>query len=234
MIERHLRESAEAWFPETPSLAPAVVGRLPALPDPPARRLPKRALVVAFAALALAGTAVAASVLDLVPGVRIQRVDELPELGYVVPPFGRETTAEDARSGLPFELVLPEALGDPDRVLVDRGLDGEPVVTAVYGGGVSPQLILTQWPADRVLFDKLLRPDTRTEYVDVDGAEGIWIEGGDHAVFYLGRSGRERRVGGYVTGNVLVWHRGFVSYRLEIGASRERALELAGSLRPAR
>ncbi len=92
-------------------------------------------------------------------------------------------------------------------------------------------MIFTQWPANYVLFDKFLTPHTRTEYVDVDGAEGIWIEGGDHAVFYRGRSGAEGRVGGYTTGNVLVWHRGSVSYRLEIGASRERALELAGSLR---
>jgi hypothetical protein len=234
MIEARLRESAESWFPETPSLATQVAARLPARPDADAqaRRLPKRALVFAVVALALAGTALAASVLDFVPGVRIQRVEDLPELGYVEPPFGRETTIERARRGLRFELALPEGLGEPERVLVDRDLEGEPVVTAVYGTDLSARLILTQWPADRVLFDKLLLADTRTEFVDVHGAEGIWIEGGDHAVFYLGRSGDESRLPGYVTGNVLVWHRGLISYRLEIGASLERALELAGSLRP--
>jgi hypothetical protein len=233
MIERHLRESADNWFPETPSLAPAVLVRLPARPDAPARRVPKRALVVALAALLLAGTALAASLLDLVPGVRIQRVEDLPELGYVVPPFGRETTVERARRGLPFELALPEGL-EPDRVLVDRDLDGQPVVTAVYGTELSARMILTQWPARSVLFDKLLLPRTRAEFVDVHGAPGIWIEGGDHAVFYLGRSSADRRLAGYVTGNVLVWHRGRVSYRLEVGGSRERALEIAGSLRPVR
>jgi hypothetical protein len=234
MSERHLRESAEAWFPETPSLAPAVLGRLPARPDSPTRRLPRRALVIALAVLALAGSALAASVLDLVPGVRIQRVDDLPELGYVAPPFGRETTVERAGRDLPFELALPGGLGEPDRVLVDRDRGGAPVVTAVYGTELSARLILTQWPASHVLFDKLLRIDTRADYVDVHGAEGIWIEGGDHAVFYRGRGGSDDRVAGYVTGNVLVWHRGLVSYRLEIGTSRERALEIAGSLRPLR
>ncbi len=182
----------------------------------------------------LAGTALAASMLDLVPGVRIQRVDDLPELGYVLPPFGRQTTVARARRDLPFELTLPEGVGEPHRVFVDRDRGGAPVVTAVYGTDLSARLILTQWPASYVLFDKLLRIDTRAEYVDVHGAEGIWIEGGDHAVFYRGRSGSDDRVAGYVTGNVLVWHRGAVSYRLEIGASRERALELAGSLRPTR
>jgi hypothetical protein len=232
VIERHLRESADAWFPETPSLATAVAARLPARPDEPARRLPKRVLLVAVAALVLAGTALAATALDLVPGVRIQRVDDLPELGYVVPPFGRETTVERARRELRFELVLPEGLGEPDRVLVDRDREGEPVVTAVYGTDLSARMILTQWPASAVLFDKLLLPDTRAEFVDVHGAEGIWMEGGDHAVFYLGRSGGEQRLGGYVTGNVLVWHRGRISYRLEIGGSRERALDIAASLSP--
>jgi hypothetical protein len=232
MIESHLRESADAWFPETPSLAAAVAAQLPARPDSPSRRLPRRALVVAIAALALAGTALAASVLDLVSGVRIQRVDDLPELGYVAPPFGRQTTVKRLRRDVPFELTLPEGLGDPDRVLLDRDRGGAPVVTAVYGTELSARLILTQWPASHVLFDKLLRIATHAEYVDVHGAEGIWIEGGDHAVFYRGRSGSDDRVAGYVTGNVLVWHRGAVSYRLEIGASRERALELAGSLRP--
>ena len=182
----------------------------------------------------LAGTALAASVLDLVPGVRIQRVDDLPELGYVLPPFGRQTTVARARRDLPFELTLPEGVGEPHRVFVDRDRGGAPVVTAVYGTDLSARLILTQWPASYVLFDKLLRIDTRAEYVDVHGAAGIWIEGGDHAVFYRGRSGSDDRVAGYVTGNVLVWHRGAVSYRLEIGASRERALEFAGSLRPTR
>ena len=172
MIERRLRDGRESWFPSTPSLAPAVIARLPARPDSPTRRLPRRALVIAVAALVLAGTALAASVLDLVPGVRIQRVDDLPELGYVVPPFGRETTVERARGDLPFELTLPEGLGEPDRVLVDRDRGGAPVVTAVYGTDLSARLILTQWPASYVLFDKLLRIDTRAEYVDVHGAPG--------------------------------------------------------------
>jgi hypothetical protein len=233
VIERQLREASAAWFPRTPSLTAEVLERLPALPDPTTRRpLPRRALAVVTAVLALAGTAVAASWLDLVPGVRVERVEQLPELGYQRPLLGEETTLEDARRALPFEPVLPGALGEPSQVLLDRDSEGSPVLTAVYGDTDRARLLLTQWPASVVLFDKLLDHYVSSRYVDVDGAAGIWIEGGDHAVFYLGRSAGENRVAGYLTGNVLVWQRGRLSYRLELGGSLEEALELARSLRP--
>jgi hypothetical protein len=235
VIEQRLRASADAWFPETPSVSERVLGALPPLPDEGASARPRRRrriLVVALALLAVTGTALAATALDLVPGVRVQRVDELPEVGYQTIPLGDSVSIDEARSGLPFELLLPDGLGEPDTVLRDRDRAGAPVVTAIYAGDESARLVLTQWPASTVLFDKLVLAEVPVEYVDVHGAEGVWIEGGDHAVFYLGRSGDEDRVGGLVTGNVLVWHRGRMSYRLELGVSRERALELAGSLRP--
>jgi hypothetical protein len=236
VIEHRLHEAAESWFPETPDVVAPVLARLPSLPDAEPSRWPsrRRVLVVALALLAVTGTALAATALDLVPGVRVQQVEELPELGYQTIPGGDSVDLDAARAGLPFELLLPEGLGEPDTLLRDRDRAGAPVVTAIYAGDQSARLVLTQWPASYVLFDKLLLADVSVEYVDVHGAEGAWIEGGDHAVFYLGRSGGEGRVGGAVTGNVLVWHRGSVSYRLELGASRERALELAGSLRPPR
>jgi hypothetical protein len=234
VIEQRLREASAAWFPPAPSLAADVVERLPAAPDRTARRrVPRRALAVAIAVLALCGTAVAASWLDLVPGVRIRQVERLPELEYVYPLFGEETTLADARAQLPFEPVLPSSLGDPDAVYLDHDREGAPVLTAVYGDEDRARLVLTQWPASAILFDKLLTFATRSEYVDVHGAPGIWIEGDDHEVFYLGRSTvEENRVGGYLAGNVLIWQRGRLSYRLELGSSRERALEVAGSLRP--
>jgi hypothetical protein len=235
MIERRLSESSRSWFPPTPALADGVRDRLPARPDEAGgRRVPRRALAVAVAALALAGTAVAASFLDLVPGVRIQRVEQLPEVEYATPVFGQEETLDDVRETLPFELVLPDGLGEPQTVFLDRDRSGAPVVTAVYGDEHGARLVLTQWEASVILFDKLLGHYARSEYVDVGGAPGIWIEGGDHAVFYLGESASEDRVGGYLAGNVLVWQRGQVSYRLELGTAQDEALELAASLRPPR
>jgi hypothetical protein len=232
MIEQRLQEASVSFFPPTPSLAEGIRGRLPATPATAPRRLPRRTLAVALAALALAGTALAASALDLVPGIRIERVDELPELPYLSPIFGEPTTVETLRATIPFQPELPERLGEPDALYLDRDPAGAPVVTAVYGDDLGARALLTQWPARVVLFNKLFDPTVRAEYVDAHGAPGIWIEGGDHAVFYLGRSVTEMYVSGYLTGNVLVWHRGGMSYRLELGGARDEALEIAGSMRP--
>ena len=234
MSEPRLHAAAEAWFPATPPIADAARARLPAAPDAvPPRRLPRRTLAIALAVLLLAGAAIAASSLDLVPGVRIQRAEQLPEIPYTEPPgYGLPTTLDEVRRAVRFQITLPEGLGDPDEVLLDRDRSGSGVVTAVYGGDDGAQLVLTQWVGGPVLFDKLLTFDTSARFVDVEGAQGIWIEDDEHAVFY-GGLGDEDRVGGYLSGNVLAWQRGRVTYRIEAGVPLDRALELARSLRPA-
>jgi hypothetical protein len=229
--EPALRNAAGGWFPPTPPLAEGVRGRLPLVPDRPRDRH-RRLLVVAIAILGLAGTAIAATGLDLVPGVRINRVDRLPEVSYTWPSIGTPVELEGAQRAAPFTLLLPASLPLPERVLLDRDAEGAAIVTAIYGGRERASLVLTQWEANDVLFDKLVGHDTTTTFVDVDGAEGIWIERADHAVFYRGASGTELRYTGFLSGNTLVWHRGSVSYRLEAGISLDDARELAGSLRP--
>jgi hypothetical protein len=230
MIEQRLREASDAWFPPTPAVAAAARARLPKAPEARGRHS-RRMLVIAVAALMLAGGAVAAT-LDLVPGIRIRQVDRLPDVTLTPPPpLGREVALSEATRAVGFTLLLPEELGSPDRLYLDRDRSGSPIVTAVYGGNELARLVLTQWWGRTILFDKLLTFPGRTEYVDVGGASGVWIEGPEHAVFYLGATGREQRVGGYLAGNVLAWQRGRVSYRLEAGVSRKRALELAASLR---
>jgi hypothetical protein len=234
MSESRLHAAAEAWFPPTPPIAEAARLQLPAAPDAaPPRRLRRRTLAIALAALVVAGAAIAASSLDLVPGVRVQRVEQLPRIPYTEPPaYGVPTTLDAARGAVPFEITLPGELGEPDELLLDRDRSGSGVVTAVYGGDDEARLVLTQWAGGPVLFDKLLTYDTSAQFVDVDGAPGIWIEDDEHAVFY-GGIGDEDRIGGYLSGNVLVWQRGRVTYRIEAGVSRDEALELARSLRPA-
>lgn len=229
--EPALRNASVGWFPPTPALAEGVRARLPSTPDPRRRHF-RRAMVVAIAILVLVGAAIAASALHLVPGVRIDRVDRLPEVSYTWQPAGAQVEPEDARRSVPFTLLLPSGMQRADRLLLDRDPDGAPVVTAIYGGPAGASLVLTQWEANDVLFHKLIGHDTTTKFVDVDGAAGIWIERADHVVFYRGRSGEELRFKGYLSGNTLVWQRGTVSYRLEAGVSLERALELARSLRP--
>ena len=234
MSESRLHAAAEAWFPPTPPIAEAVRVRLPAAPDAVSpRRRRRRTIAIALATVLLTGAAVAASALDLVPGVRIQRVEQLPEIPYTEPPaYGAPSTLDEARREVPFEITLPAGLGEPDELLLDHDRSGSGVVSAVYGGDDDARLVLTQWLGGPVLFDKLLTYDASARFVDVDGAPGIWIEDEEHAVFY-GGIGDEDRVGGYLSGNVLVWQRGRVTYRIEAGVPLDEALELARSLRPA-
>jgi hypothetical protein len=230
MIEQRLLDGSQNWFPPTPPVAAGARLQLPAAPDP-ATRLTKRALVVAFAALVLAGAAAAGTVLDLIPGIRVQRIERPPAVTYRLPPlYGSPMSLGELREALPFRLLLPRPLGRPNLAYLDHDRSGSPVATVVYGGHEQARLVLTQWAARSVLFDKLLGYDSHTEYVDVQGAPGIWIDGIDHDVFYLGALNKEERVGGYLAGNVLVWQRGSISYRLEADVPRDRALELAGSL----
>ena len=171
--------------------------------------------------------------LDLLPGVRIERVDELPSmpLSSWTGVYGEEVTLAEAERQAPFEILLPESLGEPDLVYRYRDPSGGLVITAVYGDERDARLVLTQWTTEDVLFHKLLGPATQAQLVDVREARGLWINGNRHVVFYLGGDFQERAAQGALAGNVLVWQEGDVGYRLKAGVGRERALELAAELR---
>jgi hypothetical protein len=218
-------------FPPTPDIAGAAAARLPARRSV---RRARRALVVAVAGAVVLAAAVAApptrsglvDFVDLLPGVRVERVDELPEAGYRLPPdYGTPVSLGEAARRTGMTLVVPEELGEPDDVLLDAA---NGAVTMSWGNSTRPRLLLTQWRGGEILFHKMLDYRSRTELVQVDRAWGIWIEGSDHDVFY----GNERRVGGYLAGNVLAWHREGLNYRIEADVTKERALQLARTMRP--
>ena len=239
-LERRLAALAPEYpFPATPDLAGAAGARLGISGR---RRRPGR-LVLALAAAVAAFAAVLAvspgargalaDWLDFLPGVRIERVDELPSmpLSSWTGVYGEEVTLAEAERQAPFEILLPESLGEPDLVYRYRDPSGGLVITAVYGDHRDARLVLTQWATEDVLFHKLLGPATQAQLVDVRQARGLWINGNRHVVFYLGGDFQERAAQGALAGNVLVWQEGDVGYRLEAGVGRERALELAAELR---
>jgi hypothetical protein len=151
--------------------------------------------------------------------VTIQVVDKLPaaEERPLSAGLGPVISRADAKALLPGLLLPPLAIqpplhrpGGPAIALVFQ-LDGRPVLLSEYGYGGG-------------FIKKLVSGATRVEWTYVDGAMAAWISGASHDFFFPGTSPR-------LAGNVLVWERGSVTYRLEGTLTKSAALELARSLR---
>lgn len=230
-LERRLAEAAPDFpFPPTPALARTAAARLPGQQS---RRSPlllglAAALIAVAAVLAFSSGARSAVLdwLDAIPGVRIERTEKLPE-SRLMPAvdFGSPVSLETARRRAGFPVLLPNGLGEPTAVQLDRG-GGGTAVTMRF----DRRLVLTEWRASAVLFEKMISFDSNVEPTKVGDDDGLWISGGDHAVFYLGVDTKEHFQPGRLAGNVLLWHDGLVGYRIETAASKRRALELAESL----
>jgi hypothetical protein len=237
VVERALRElGREVELPPEPDLAGAVARRLRAeAPKPAAAGLPiwlrRRPLALAAAVLAVAlGAAFAvpetrAAILDLLglDGVEIERVQTLPEAperGRQVP--GGPVSLAEARAAADFELRVPD---DYDAIFLDRSFEGS-LVSFVSRG---PRLVLTQFRGAATPYvEKSAAPGTRIEQVAVGAEIGYWLAGRRHVVVFQDASGevRERRV----AGNVLLWERGGITYRLEGARTKAQALALAADL----
>ncbi|MGZ8694342.1 MAG: hypothetical protein ACXWYS_02755 [Gaiellaceae bacterium] len=232
----HSIQDAGFEFPPTPSLADAVVERLPAAP-PSTRRRRVAPAVVALAACALllalsdGARSAAADLFDLVPGISIEHGDPLPAASPLLVSerdFGRRVSLDEAARLAGFDLRLPRGLPPPAAVYLDRAA-GVAAVTAVWGAGrYAAAVVLTQWHPARLMFRKLvLSPDTLVDAVEVDGTRGLWIRGQEHEVFYRGADGRSRRGAPVLVGNVLAWERGGIVYRMEANVDLDRAVRLA-------
>lgn len=211
-LEQELR-SLRIDFPPEPDLEGRVVERL----RRPARR--RRWLVPAVAALALVGALFAipqtrAAILRAlhIGNVEIQRVETLPNAREGPLPLGRAVTLDQARDAVSIELAVP----DHYEAVYLAG----PFVTFV----LERRVWLLQWGGSGPpIIKKFAEPGTRIDQVFLDdGTEGLWIEG-RHVVV----RGPERRV----AGNVLIWERNGVTYRLEGVLSRSRAAEIARNLK---
>ncbi|MEX0673376.1 MAG: hypothetical protein WD067_01300 [Gaiellaceae bacterium] len=216
-LELALRQLGnELDWPAQPRLAPAVAARL----REPRRRRLGRPLALAFAVL-LAALAVAlavpparSAILDFfgIGGVEIRRVETLPPLPAERAAPGVRVTLAEARNQVDFDLVVPEGYR---RVYWTPG-----IVTFVWR-----DRLLMELAGDELLLKKVAGQDTDIDPTDVHGHPGVWIEGAPHGLFL---PGGEKRL----AGNVLIWVRGDVTFRLEGDFTRERALELAGTLTP--
>ena len=250
----------ELDWPATPELAPAVTRRIRETesPAPASRRrrrlLPpagfRRSLAIALVALLVLAAGVLAAVPDVrdsvldffgLQGATVERRQELPPAPPPSPlQLGRRTTLAEARDSLKFDPLVPEAAGPPDRVYVDTGPPGGLLSLTYRARAGLPEakstglgLLVTEFRGDLApeYAGKIAGQATTVERLTVDGHSAVWLEGAPHFFFYRspGQPFREERL--RIAQNVLLLEDGRLLVRLEGAFDRERAVELARSLR---
>ena len=225
-------------FPATPDIASRVRERIAAEQPPRRSFLPKRTLVIAVAVAAVAIGALMAvpgtrgAILDFfnIGGVAIERVETLPTVPTNVDlNLGDRVTLERARQLADFDVVVPEALGDPDEVYFSDFPEGG-MVSFVYGSSEEPRALFTQFRA--VLgetFLKKLEATTEVQHVGVNDQPGVFLSGPPHVFGYLDAKGQFQEETMRLAGNVLIWEDRPLALRLEADLPLMEALEIARS-----
>jgi hypothetical protein len=251
-LERQLTQlGRELDWPQGPDLTHSVRQRI-TVPSR-SRRGPillRRSLAIALAALLV----LAGGVFAAVPGVRdavleffglqgatIERREELPPAPPVRPlQIGERTTLAEARDSLGFDSLVPEAAGDPDGVYVARSVPGGLLSLAYRPAEGLPEarstglgLLVSEFRGDLSpeFFGKTAGQATSIERLTVDGRRAIWMEGAPHFFFYRPPDAPFREENLRIAQNVLLLERGPLLLRLEGAFDRDKAVELAGSLR---
>ena len=214
-LEQELRGLA-VDFPPEPELRANVLARL----ERPARR---RWLVATLVVLAAFGALLAipptrAAILRVleIGGVRIERTEDQPTATRTAPITGGPVTLDQARRAVRFTLLVPPQY---ERVNLHRGVPGG-MVSFLWDGHV-----LSEWQGVQI-FQKTVGPSTRVRQVQIDFAPGVWITGAPHELVYTDSKGEPRHQTRRLAGNVLIWSRGGVTYRLEGARTLEEALSL--------
>ena len=253
-LERELHELGAALdFPPTPDVATAVRRRLAAETRPAPRFARRRALVLAFAVLAVAIGAVMAvppartAVLDWLGlrGVRIERTPTSPSAGTTTVRglsesglvLGERVTVAEARRLARYPILLPpESLGDPDAVYLDPSAPGGQV-SFLYRDGDEVRLLVSEFRAgiDEEFIQKSAGPATRIEPVSVNGGPGWWLEGEPHEFFFVDPATKQVRPETLrLATNTLLWVSGGRTLRIEgEDLTRDEAVRLAEGFRPA-
>jgi len=225
-----------------PDVAPEVLARVRAAPAPRRFTLLRTAVVALVVSLLLA----------LTPGVRTAVADFVRGLPGVLFNLDREpapdvprpvrlgdslalspaTTLEEARRQVPFPVLVPGALGEPDEVYVP----GRHAVTMLWRAGTGLPAIPGSDigavvdvidPSVGAWLEKRLY-GVGVERLVVNGHEAAWV-GRPHPLLLLDENGEavEQRL----ASRTLLVYEGRVTVRVESVLSRERAVAVATSLR---
>jgi hypothetical protein len=230
-------------FPQAPTLTSAVTARLSAERARGARpRVPglaligrRRALVLVaaglLALLALAGaTRLAIGAFE----VRVQpKATPSPSLPPVEPSrIGDPVSEREAVAQAGFEPALPPGPAPDEVYVIDTDFGDAGILYAWRPSAAYPRIEGTDWglmlivaQGDQEFVSKSVdRFDALVE-VKVNGDRAFWIPA-PHEVSITTDQGSETFS---VTGNVLIWQEGDLSYRLETSLGRAEAIALAES-----
>ena len=209
----------------------------------------RRTLALALAGLLLlAAAAVAAvpgardAVLEFLglQGATVERREQLPRIpGARTIDLGRQVRLADAGGSLAFEPLVPADPGRPDAAYVRRVPGGELSLVYRRRPGLPPTpatgigLLVSEFRGDLLpeYVGKIGSETTRIERLTIDGERAIWIEGAPHFFFYRAPDDAVVDRPLRLARNVLLLERGDVLVRLEADFDRERAIEIARSLR---
>jgi hypothetical protein len=237
-LELQLRDlGGELVYPPTPDLARSVRERLVERRPWWRARSRRQALAIGLAVLAVSAAAVMAvpsartAILRFfrIGSVTIERVETLPPARQrpLTAGLGREVSLDEGARLTGFRILLPP-LDEPVEDVYVRSRVQSALLDVPDAGPV----LLTEIRG-RHQFDfakKFSGSATRVDPVSVNGAFGIWLQGAPHVVTFQDRSGRIQQFTTRLAGNVLVWTRGDLTFRLEGKLTKQRALELAGSI----
>src|SRR5262245_18407417 len=230
-------------YPETPSLSPAVTARLTAERHRGAPRLPGLALLnrrrvlvlVAMGLLALLGIAAATRLAIGAFEIRVQpKATPSASLPPVEPSaIGDPVSQAEAVERAGFEPALPPGSA-PDEVYVIHSDFGDPgILYAWHPSQAYPRIEGTDWglvmivaQGDEEFATKNVNRFDAIVDVKVDGRRAAWIPA-PHEISISTEEGSETFS---VTGNVLIWQAGDLTYRLKTELGRAQAIALAESI----
>lgn len=250
-LERTLSELGnEVAWPAAAGLSTRVAARVSTMP-PYRRRWWSSAPRFAFATAAMllviaAGTLAWAPARETIADrlglgdIEITSDHSLPPAGVELA-LGERVAAGDAaaRAGFPVAPPLASLAGPDVYMLVNpwgaqvsyayRPTDSLP---EVGDSGVGLLVSQLQGATTDSFIRKLLGSGSTLEVVDVGGEPGYWIAGEPHGFVYLAPDGSFHEEEIRLAGNVLIWTRGDVTYRIESALPLDRVREIARDLRP--
>jgi hypothetical protein len=238
-LGRALAEAArDVVFPPTPAFATAVTTRLeldraarsrPPFPRAALWRRRRLLAVVALGLLAALGAAFAARQLLGAAEIRVQ-----PRVSPSGPPlapdaFGDPRPLAEVEAELGFDVALPAGPPPDAAYAIDLGAAA---LVAWEASEVYPRLPGTPWglallvaPDEPDIVVKTVERFEDTTPVTVDGTRAFWIHA-PHELLVVAGSDAERFT---VRGNVLIWSRDGLTYRLETSLGLEETLAVARS-----